>query len=87
MGAGLYGLQRRECWDTKDNSGQECGCVQVDLHVGAQWWIGVAFTGAGLLERKGAGLQGYLGAGRCRDPGQRCRIAGVRGVRVESVRL
>ena len=57
-----------------------------DLHVGAQWWIGVAFMDAGLLGREGAGLQGCLGAGRCRDPGQRCRIAGVRGVRVESVR-
>ena len=30
MGAGLYGLRTRrvrECKDTKDNSGQECGCA------------------------------------------------------------
>ena len=45
-----------------------------DLHVGAQWWIGVAFMDAGLLGREGAGLQV--------DAGIQGRGAGSQGSRV-----
>ena len=99
MGAGLYGCGHEwlpERQDTKDNSGQECWCVQVCSNAGVQGcmaskavvrsscrgivvdWCCVHGCRSGLLGRKGAGLQGYLGAGGCRDPRQRCRIAGSR---------
>jgi len=88
MGCRHAGL--RECWETKDNRGQECGCVQVCSNAGVQGCMaskaagrpscrgavvfGVALMNAGLLGREGAGLQV--------DAGIQGRGAGSQGSRV-----